>query len=79
MSAGYDPALFADAASEALSLPCFYLTTHRPNWLWDGRAGYPLMISYRTLRTVARPRRAAPPQATRPASARPASLAHRKR
>jgi hypothetical protein len=56
MSAGYDPALFADAASEALSLPCFYLTTHRPNWLWDGRAGYPLMISYRTLRTVARPR-----------------------
>ena len=38
MSAGYDPALFADAASEALSLPCFYLTTHRPNWLWDSRA-----------------------------------------
>src|SRR5215468_6977570 len=56
MSAGYDPALFADAASEALSLPCFYLTTHRPNWLWDSRAGCPLMISYRTLRTVARPR-----------------------
>lgn len=35
-----------------LGLPQFYLTTHRPNWLWDGRVDFPVMVSYRTLRTV---------------------------
>lgn len=35
-----------------LGQPTFYLTTHRPNWLWDGRVDYPLMVSFRTLRTV---------------------------
>lgn len=56
----HDPR-FYDATTERMTLPCFYLGTHRPNWLWDGQAGYPLMISYRTLRTVARPRPAVVP------------------
>jgi hypothetical protein len=56
----YDPR-FSDAASEALSLPCFYLTTHRPYWLWGGQADFPLMVSYRTLRRVRRPGRAVVP------------------
>ena len=55
-----DPRFF-DAASEALWLPCFYVTTHRPYWLWGGQAAYPLMVSYRTLRRVRRTGRAAVP------------------
>jgi hypothetical protein len=44
-----------------LSIPLFYLTTHRPHWLWGGQADYPLMVSYQTLRQVRNVRPAAVP------------------
>lgn len=49
---------FRENRDEMLVLPKFYVTTHRPNWLWDGRVEFPLMVSYRTLRTVRNLRRA---------------------
>jgi hypothetical protein len=36
-----------------LSLPLFYLGTHRPGWLWDGSVDVPLMVSDRWLREYA--------------------------
>jgi len=35
-----------------LTLPQFYLGTHRPRWLWDEVTPVPLMVSDRTLREV---------------------------
>jgi hypothetical protein len=35
----------------------FYTGVHRPWWLWSGQAGYPLCVSYSTLRKVRRLRR----------------------
>lgn len=45
-----------------LGMPQLYITTHRPNWLWDGRVPFPLMVSFRTLRTVAHFRPATVPE-----------------
>jgi hypothetical protein len=45
-----------------LSLPTFYLGTHRPNWLWDGSMPFPLMASDRTLREVVNLRPATAPE-----------------
>jgi hypothetical protein len=35
----------------------FYLGTHRPSWLWSGKADFPLCVSYGTLREVKNLRR----------------------
>lgn len=35
-----------------MTAPAFYLGTHRPWWLWDGRASFPLFVSHRTLAGV---------------------------
>lgn len=52
----FDPGLFVSEQHERMVLPLFYTTTHRPGWLWDGRVDFPLMVSYRNLRTVRNPR-----------------------
>jgi hypothetical protein len=35
----------------------FYTGTHHPSWLWSGQVGFPLCVSYGTLRKVRQPRR----------------------
>jgi hypothetical protein len=43
----------AAAYAPDLTLPLFYLGTHRPGWLWDATLNVPLMVSDRWLREYA--------------------------